>query len=191
MRIEPLPLRGAWTLGLERHEDTRGFFARIFCAREFAEAGLPTQFVQSSLSRNRRRGTVRGMHFQWPPSREAKLVRCVAGALHDVLLDLRPDSPTYLRSVGVVLDAESGTAVHIPHGVAHGFQTLADDTDVLYSMSDFHEPALAAGFRWNDPAFAIDWPLAQAAAISDRDRDAADFERAAFEAEWHRRGAAR
>jgi dTDP-4-dehydrorhamnose 3,5-epimerase len=189
MRIEPLPLAGACTLGLEPHEDARGFFARIFCAREFAAAGLPTAFVQSSLSRNRRRGTVRGLHFQWPPSREAKLVRCVAGALHDVLLDLRPGSPTYLQSIGVLLDAVVGTALFIPHGVAHGFQTLADDTDVLYSMTDFQEPGLAAGFHWKDPAFGIDWPFTEAAAISERDRDAAAFDRVAFEAEWRRREA--
>lgn len=187
MHVESLPIHGAHKLSLEPYADPRGFFARVYCAREFAAAGLPTSFVQSSLSRSRLRGTVRGLHFQWPPSREAKLVRCVSGAVHDVLLDLRPASPTFLATVALRLDATDGDAVYIPHGVAHGFQTLADDSDVLYAMTDFHAPELAAGVRWDDPAFGIRWPLDGATAISDRDRDCADFDRQAFAAEWRRR----
>lgn len=123
MRFEPLPVDGAALVRIQAHRDSRGFFARTFCVQEFAAAGLPTQAVQASISFNEQAGTVRGMHFQWPPSREGKLVRCVRGAVHDVLLDLRPASPSYLQHVGVRLDAENRDAVYIPPGIAHGFQT--------------------------------------------------------------------
>ena len=181
MRLEPLEIPGAALVHIERLADPRGFFARTFCVHEFQAAGLPTALVQASVSYNERRGTVRGMHFQWPPSREDKLVRCVRGSLCDVLLDLRPDSPTYLKHRTVQLDEDNRDAVLIPHGVAHGFQTLTDRTEVLYQMTDFFAPGLNAGVRWNDPAFGIQWPIAEVV-ISERDAACPDFERRAFEA---------
>jgi len=190
MHFEPLPLPGALRVRLERHDDERGFFARTACLREFRAHGLPQQWVQSSISWNRRRGTVRGLHFQWPPSQEAKLVRCVRGAIFDVLLDLRPGTESFLRHHALELDDERRDAVYVPAGVAHGFQTLRDDVEVLYQMSDYYVPELAAGVRWNDPALAIAWPLTSDLTIATRDAGYADFERAAFVAELARREAA-
>ena len=187
MLFEALELSGAAVVRLQPHHDARGFFARSVCVDEFRAHGLPANFVQSSISWNRRRGTVRGLHFQWPPSREGKLVRCLRGAIHDVLLDLRPTEPTYLKHCAVVLDQANRDAVFIPSGIAHGFQTLADDSEVLYQMTDFHAPELAAGVRWNDPVFAIRWPVSGDIVIADRDAAYADFSRAAFEAELKRR----
>ncbi len=186
MRFEPLSIVGAALVRIEANVDERGFFARTFCVQEFAAHGLPSAMVQASISSNARRGTVRGLHFQWPPSREGKLVRCVRGRLYDALLDLRPESGTYLRHVSIQLDEDNRDAVFIPPGVAHGFQTLADDTEVLYQMSDIYAPELSAGVRWNDPAFGIQWPL-DAAVISERDATYADFDRAQFESEFARR----
>jgi dTDP-4-dehydrorhamnose 3,5-epimerase len=144
---------------LERQEDERGWFARAWCAREFGERKLETRLAQVNLSFNRRAGTLRGMHYQAWPSEEAKLVRCLNGALHDVVVDLRPESPTHRRWVAVRLDDEARRAVYIPAGCAHGFQTLVDETEVLYLMSEFHDPAAAGGVRYDDPALAIAWPL--------------------------------
>lgn len=186
MLFEALTIGDAKRIRIERHTDHRGFFARIFCAEEFAAQGLPAMAVQSSISRNVKAGTVRGMHFQWPPSREGKLVRCVRGEIFDVLLDLRPDSPSYLRHESVILNASGGDAVYIPHGVAHGFQTLADDTEVLYQMTDYFAPELQAGFRWNDPQFGIRWPRADIV-ISERDAGCLDFDGQKYEAEYARR----
>jgi dTDP-4-dehydrorhamnose 3,5-epimerase len=183
MRFEALGIHQACLARIERHTDERGFFARTFCAREFGDAGLPTAAVQSSVSFNTRRGTVRGMHFQWPPSQEGKLVRCLRGSVFEVLLDLRPDSPTYLRHVSVRLEEESRDAVFIPHGIAHGFQTLSDATEVLYQMTDVYAPELGAGVRWNDPSFAIEWPMSSGIVISERDAHYPDFDREAFESE--------
>jgi len=189
MRFLPLELAGAMRVSVERHEDERGFFARSFCAREFAAHGLPPTFVQSSISWNRRVATVRGLHFQWPPAQEGKLVRCLRGAIFDVLLDLRPEQPSFLRHCGVQLDAQNREAVFIPPGMAHGFQTLTDDAEVLYQMSEFHAPALAGGVRWNDPAFAIRWPIGAAVVIAPRDALYPDFDARAFTAELARRSA--
>jgi dTDP-4-dehydrorhamnose 3,5-epimerase len=180
MNFEPLRIAGAMLIRPELLRDHRGFFARTYCNEEYARHGLADRMVQSSISYNARRGTVRGMHLQWPPSQEAKTVRCLRGVLHDVLLDLRPESATYLQHQAVRLDDEARNAVYIPPGIAHGFQTLADDTEVLYMMSDVHAPHLAEGWRWNDPAFAIQWPLQQIT-ISDRDAGYADFSRDGFE----------
>jgi dTDP-4-dehydrorhamnose 3,5-epimerase len=180
MRFESLGIDGAKLVRIETHTDSRGFFARTFCVAEFSAAGLPTAAVQSSISYNELAGTVRGMHFQWPPSAEAKLVRCVRGQLHDVLLDLRPQSPSYLRHVVVLLNEDNRDAVFIPDGVAHGFQTLRPRTEVLYQMTDSFAPELAAGFRWDDPVFAIAWPLS-VSAISERDASWPAFERRSFE----------
>ena len=189
MKFDPLGLPGAALVRMERYSDERGFFARSACAEEFAAQGLCGAFVQSSISWNPRRGTVRGLHFQWPPSSESKLVRCVRGSIHDVLLDLRPGGATYLASCAVVLDQDTRDAVYIPSGVAHGFQTLTDDCEVLYQMTDFHAPQLADGVRWNDPAFAISWPLANGIVISPRDAQYPDFSRSAFEAQLAQRKA--
>jgi dTDP-4-dehydrorhamnose 3,5-epimerase len=187
MMFESLGLPGAALVRLEPHPDVRGFFARSVCVEEFRAQGLPGDFVQSSISWNRRRGTVRGMHFQWPPSREGKLIRCLRGAIHDVLLDLRPGESTYLKHRAVVLDQENRDAVFIPAGVAHGFQTLVDDCEILYQMTDFHAPDLATGVRWNDPAFGIHWPVGEDLAIAERDAAYPDFDRRRFEAELARR----
>ena len=189
MRFETLGFSGAALVRMEPHADLRGFFARSVCVEEFRAQGLPGDFAQSSISWNRRRGTVRGMHFQWPPSREGKLIRCLRGAIHDVLLDLRPGETTYLTHRAVVLDQDNRDAVFIPAGVAHGFQTLADDCEILYQMTEFHAPALAAGVRWNDPAFSIQWPLGKDLVIAERDAAYPDFDRQGFEAELARRSA--
>lgn len=186
MQFEPLTIVDAMLVRIEPQRDQRGFFARTFCAEEFAAHGLPTAAVQSSISHNIRRGTVRGLHFQWPPSREGKLVRCLRGGLLDVLLDLRPDSASYLRHQSVTLSEDNRDAVFIPAGVAHGFQTLVTDTEVLYQMTDRYVPELAAGVRWNDPAFGIAWPI-DAVVIAPRDAEYADFDRGRFEAELARR----
>jgi dTDP-4-dehydrorhamnose 3,5-epimerase len=152
-------LAGLWLVEIEPRADERGHFARTWCAREFAEHGLDTRLVQASLSFNRRRGTLRGMHFQHPPHAEVKLVRCTRGALWDVAIDLRPSSPTYCCWQAFELTAENAAALYIPEGFAHGFQTLADDTEVFYQMSAFYAPDAAAGVRHDDPAFGIQWPL--------------------------------
>jgi len=188
MRFVELAVSGAYRILLEPISDTRGFFARCYCESEFSQHGLPGTFVQASLSFNARRGTVRGLHFQWPPSQEGKLVRCIRGAIHDVLLDLRPRCPTYLRHVEIELSADNREAVFIPPGVAHGFQTLADSSEVYYQMTDTHAPELAGGVRWNDPAFGIRWPIEGDVVVSQRDAHCPDFHREAFEVELARRG---
>lgn len=168
MQFRPLSIAGAMVVDVERREDPRGFFARSFCCDEFAAHGLPPVFVQCNISWNARRGTLRGMHFQRAPSREGKLVRCTAGAILDMVVDLRPDSPTCRRWEGVELTAANRRALYIPPGLAHGFQTLADDTEVFYQMTDMFAPDLADGVRWNDPAFGIEWPIADPI-LSERD----------------------
>lgn len=176
MQFSEAGLAGAWLVVPERHEDERGFFARTFCEREFAARGLVDRFPQCNVSYNRSRGTLRGMHYQAAPHREAKLVRCTAGAIHDVIVDLRPGSPTRLRWVGVGLDAASRTALYVPPGCAHGFLTLCDEAEVLYQMGEFHAPQAARGFRWDDPEFAIRWPFPPGT-VSARDRSWPDFDR--------------
>ena len=152
------PLNGAFVLDLEPIRDERGFFARTWCWQEFQVKGLTVSWVQSSISVNRRRGILRGMHYQASPNEEIKLVRCTMGAIYDVIVDLRPDSPTYRQHVGITLSAENHRAVYIPKQFAHGFLTLEDHSEVLYHMSEFYSPASAQGFRWDDPAFKITWP---------------------------------
>lgn len=168
-------LPDAFVVDLEPHRDERGFFARAWCQREFERRGLSARFVQCNISRSYRKGTLRGLHYQLPPHAEAKLVRCAAGALHDVIVDLRPDSPAFGRHHAVVLTAENHRALYVPAGFAHGFLTLADNTDVLYQMSEFYEPAAGRGIRWNDPAFGISWP-GPVTVISERDRTYPDFD---------------
>ena len=174
MIFEPLSIEGAWRVRLTPSLDERGFFARTFCGDEFAAAGLPSLFEQSSLSRNTHRGTLRGMHFQPAPYAEAKFVRCVRGAVFDVLIDLREGSPTQGRWVGEYLDAENGTALYAAPGLAHGFQTLEDNSDVLYQITPAFRPGHGAGVRWNDPAFGVEWPIANPI-ISERDAGYSDW----------------
>jgi len=170
----PTAIAGAVVVDVERHEDERGFFGRTFCEREFEAAGLPGRFVQASVSWNARRHTLRGMHWQAAPNGETKLVRCTRGALLDVVVDLRPGSPTYLRHLAVELDAAGRRALVIPRGAAHGFLTLADDTEVLYQMDVAWVPDAGRGARFDDPAFGLAWPAAPAV-ISPRDRSWPDF----------------
>jgi dTDP-4-dehydrorhamnose 3,5-epimerase len=169
MKLAATPLAGAYVVELERHEDDRGFFARTFCCDELAAYGLDTRIVQCSLSRNHRRGTLRGLHYQAAPHDEAKLVRCVRGEVFDVIVDLRERSPTLHRWYGVTLTAERGNALYIPEGLAHGFVTLTDDVDILYQISTRFRADAARGVRWDDPAFAIEWPTAPVV-MSERDR---------------------
>jgi dTDP-4-dehydrorhamnose 3,5-epimerase len=168
MLFSGLTVAGAWLVTPEQRGDERGFFARTWCTREFAEHGISAQFVQASVSFNEIAGTLRGMHYQAEPFGETKLVRCTAGAIYDVVIDLRPASASYMKWQGEVLSAENRAAFYIPEGCAHGFITLADKSEVLYEISAFHEASAACGVRWNDPAFAIAWPR-EPARISQRD----------------------
>jgi dTDP-4-dehydrorhamnose 3,5-epimerase len=169
-------LAGAWVIEPEPIEDERGFFARSFCREEFAARGLSTEVAQCNISHNRRRGTLRGMHYQVTPHTEAKLVRCTRGAAHDVILDLRRDSPTFGHWVAVQLAADNARMIYVPEGLAHGFQTLVDDTELSYQMSRPYESASARGVRWNDPSFGIRWPL-DSPILSPRDAAFPDFDR--------------
>ena len=162
MKFTETKIHGVFVIELEKHEDDRGWFARAWCCEEFAVHGLPTDLAQTNLSHNAQRGTVRGMHFQTAPHAEAKLVRCVAGAVHDIALDLRPESPTFKQSVATELSADNGRAVFLPEGIAHGFQTLTDDATLFYQMSAPYAPEFARGVRWDDAAFQIEWPIAEA-----------------------------
>jgi dTDP-4-dehydrorhamnose 3,5-epimerase len=163
-------LRGAYIIDEERKYDERGYFTRVFCQREFAAYGLDPTVVQMSIAFNRLKGTVRGLHFQFPPSAEAKLVRCTRGALLDVMVDLRPESPTYLQHMSVELTADNGRALYIPERFAHGYQTLADYTNAIYQMNEFWAPGESGGLAYDDPRLAVQWPLA-VTEISQRDRE--------------------
>jgi len=169
------PLRGACLIELDRRGDDRGFFARFFCEREFAEAGLETRFVQVNNSLTAAAGTLRGMHLQLPPAAEVKLVRCVRGAFHDIIIDLRPDSPSYLKWFGADLSAENRTMMYVPRGFAHGFITLSDDTEALYLVSAFYSPENERGVRFDDARFGICWPMAPST-ISPKDREWPDYD---------------
>jgi dTDP-4-dehydrorhamnose 3,5-epimerase len=170
MRFTELALKGAYLIEPQPHEDTRGLFARTFCAREFHEQGLAENFVQCSTSWNAHEGTVRGMHYQLPPSCEVKLVRCTAGALWDVIVDLRLDSPTYLQHAGLELSARNRLSLYIPKMFAHGYQTLGDGTEIFYQMSEFYAPELSIGLRYNDPKLGLRWPL-PVSIVSEKDRN--------------------
>jgi len=175
MTIEESSLPGAYMIGLERREDDRGFFARTFCANEFADRGLETGLVQANMSWNPKQGTLRGMHFQRPPHAEVKVIRATRGAIYDVIIDLREDSPTYKRWFGVELTEENRTALYVPKGFAHGFQTLAPDTEVHYLVTEFYTPDAEDGVRWDDPAFGIEWPDPANAIVSPKDAAWPDF----------------
>ncbi len=152
-------LKGAFIIDIESREDERGFFARSWCEDEFREHGLNPRLAQCNISFNKKRGTLRGMHYQVAPFAEAKVVRCTMGAMYDVIIDLRPNSPTFKQWVSVELTAENRRALYIPEDFAHGLQTLSDDTEVFYQMSEFYHPECARGVRWNDDAFGITWPV--------------------------------
>lgn len=177
MRFVPTAIAGVVVVELEEHTDERGSFARTWCRDEMAEAGLASDLAQCSLSRNSRAGTVRGLHFQRAPHEEAKVVRCSRGAIFDVAVDLRPGSPTQGEWFGVRLDPESGRALYVPEGCAHGFQTLVDESEVAYMISTPHAPEASAGVRWDDPVLAIAWPeFGGERTISDRDRTLPPYE---------------
>lgn len=175
MKFTETPLGGAYLIDLEKRGDERGFFARFFCEKEFAEHDLETRFVQINNSLSVEEGTLRGMHYQLAPAAEVKLVRCLAGALWDAILDLRPRSPTFGRWFGAELSAGNRRMMYVPRGFAHGFLTLSPDTEALYLVSAFYAPERERGVRWNDPRFAIAWP-AQPRVVSDKDARQRDFD---------------
>jgi dTDP-4-dehydrorhamnose 3,5-epimerase len=181
MRFEETKLQGAWLIKSEPVGDHRGFFARTFCTQEYADHGLTKNFVQHNTSRSGRSGTLRGMHFQCAPHCEVKVVSCSKGAIWDVIIDLRPESPTYGCWQSFELTAENRRQLYVPQRFAHGFHTLCDDTEVCYLISAFYAPLAAGGLRYDDPAFAIDWPV-PLTAISEKDRTWPDFVPAAVAA---------
>lgn len=174
MRFTETPLKGAYLIDLEKRGDERGFFARFFCENEFAQHNLVTRFVQINNSLSAQRGTLRGMHYQLPPSGEVKVVRCIRGSLYDVIVDLRPKSPTYLKWFGHELTAENRTMMCVPVGFAHGFLTTSDDAEALYLVSSFYAPEAERGLRYNDPRIGIQWPFAPAV-VSSKDESHPDF----------------
>jgi len=162
-------LPGAYIVELERREDDRGFFARAFCQNEFEAHGLKPIIAQANIASNRTKGTLRGMHFQYPPAAETKLVRCTRGAIVDIIVDLRPESPTYLRHIAVELTADNHRALYVPERFAHGYQVLRDNTDTSYQVGEFYAPGAESGLRHDDPRLGLQWPL-PVTAISDKDR---------------------
>ncbi|MGH8018943.1 MAG: dTDP-4-dehydrorhamnose 3,5-epimerase [Opitutaceae bacterium] len=177
MKFTETPLKGAFVIDLETRGDDRGFFARTFCAREFAAHGLKTGLVQGNMSFSRIKGTLRGLHFQLPPAAETKLVRCNRGALFDVIVDLRPESPTCTKWFGVELTADNRRALYVPENFAHGFMTLVEDTEAAYLVGEYYSPEHERGYRYNDPAFGIEWP-GEVKLISPKDERWPDFVRA-------------
>ena len=175
MKFHPTPLDGAYTIELEKRGDERGFFARLFCQKEFEAAGLAMSVLQINNSLSAKAGTLRGMHYQLAPAAEIKVVRCVRGALFDAIVDLRPDSPTFGTWFGTELSAENRRMLLVPQGCAHGFLTLTDDTEAFYLVSAFYAPELERGVRYDDPRFGIEWPT-RPAEVSPKDRDWPDFD---------------
>lgn len=176
MRFIETALSGAFVIEQDRIEDERGYFARTWCDREFAEHGLNTAISQCNVSWNRARGTVRGMHYQIDPHGEAKVIRCTRGAIYDVVIDIRPGSPTCGRWIDVELTADNHRMLFVPEGFAHGFQSLVDDCEVFYQLSESYHPQSLAGIRYDDPAFGIDWPL-EVSCVSPRDLAFAPYQR--------------
>ncbi len=174
MRFNETKFPGAFIVEIEPHKDERGFFARSFCQKEFAQHGLKTEIVQSNIAYNKTKGTLRGMHYQTPPHAEAKLVRCTKGALYDIIIDIREESATYCQWEAFELTEINNLMLYIPEGFAHGFQTLKDDTTVFYQMFGWFHPESARGIRWNDPTFKIEWPL-PVSVISEKDKSYEDF----------------
>jgi dTDP-4-dehydrorhamnose 3,5-epimerase len=175
MKFLPTPMPGAYLVELERRGDDRGFFARLFCEKEFADAGLVSRFVQANNALSQSKGTLRGMHYQLGEAAEVKLVRCIRGAFWDVILDLRPASPTFGKWFGAELNEDNRLMMYVPKGFAHGLITLRDDTEALYLVSDFYAPAHERGVRWDDPRFGIQWPLPHTE-ISAKDAAWRDFD---------------
>ena len=180
MKFTETRLKGAYIIQPKPISDARGFFARSWCIREFGSFGLETRLVQCNISYNRKKGTLRGLHYQAPPFEEDKLVRCTRGAIHDVIVDLRRKSKSYGKHIGVTLTSENRTMLHIPKGFAHGFLTLEDDSEVHYQMSEFYAPECARGYRWDDPSFGIVWP-GEVRVISEKDRSYPDFDSMKFD----------
>lgn len=174
MRFTATPIAGAYLIDIEKHEDARGFFARAWCHKEFEERGLNSELAQCNIAFSTRKGTLRGLHYQLPPHAETKLVRCTAGAIFDIALDLRPDSPTFRSWFGVELSAANRKMLYVPEGCAHGYQSVADQSEVFYQVTASYHPGSERGVRWNDPAFGIRIPL-EVSMISDRDRQFPDF----------------
>ena len=168
-------IRGAFVIEVEKRADARGFFGRAFCRKEFEAQGIRLEVLQANVGFNRSRGTLRGLHYQVPPFEEGKLVRCTAGALYDVIVDLRPESPTFKGWLGVELTAENRTMLYIPEGCAHGYLTLGDCTEIYYMVTQFYTPHAERGVRWNDPAFGIEWPISEDLVISEKDRSWPDW----------------
>lgn len=177
MNFDETKLKGAFVIGPERFDDHRGFLARSFSHREFEERGLNPRVAECNVSFSRAKHTVRGMHFQREPHAQAKLVRCTAGAVYDVIIDLRPGSATYAQWIGEELTAENRRMLYVPEGFAHGFQTLVDDSEIFYQISHYYTPGSEGGVRWNDPVFGIEWPETQSVIINERDRNYPDFSR--------------
>lgn len=175
MKFTETPLQGAYLITPELLEDERGFFARSFCRHEFADHGLNVDFVQCNISFNKMKGTLRGMHYQLSPHEEVKLVRCTAGAIYDVIIDLRAESPTFMKWFAVELTAEKYQQLYVPQGFGHGYQTMEDRTEVSYQVSSFYTPSSERGIRWNDPTFGIAWPLS-VSLISEKDAAHPDWE---------------
>lgn len=174
MRFTEVHLKGAYIVELEKLSDERGFFARSWCQNEFERHGLKPIVVQANVSFNKKKGTLRGMHYQISPYEETKLVRCTRGAIYDVIIDLRPDSHTYKQWAGVELTADNYKMLYVPENFAHGFQTLQDNTEVTYQVSQFYAPGSEKGIRWEDRAFGIEWPL-EVQVISDKDKSWPDY----------------
>jgi dTDP-4-dehydrorhamnose 3,5-epimerase len=168
-------LKGAFIIELEKIADSRGFFSRAWCQKEFEANGLNPNVVQCNLSFNTSKGTLRGMHYQIPPHEEAKIVRCIRGKVYDVIIDLRPKSPTYLQWIGVELSSENRKMLYVPENFAHGYLTLADNTELFYQVSHFYFPESESGIRWNDPTVSIKWPQTNGLIITDKDKNWPDF----------------
>lgn len=175
MIFKETKLKGAFIIEMEPIKDMRGFFARAWCKKEFEEHGLKPYLVQANITFSREKGTLRGMHYQVAPYQEAKLVRCLKGALFDVIIDLRPDSPTYREWIDIELAEDNYKMLYVPEGFAHGYQTSEDNTEVFYQVSQFYCPESERGIRWNDPAFGIRWPQTQDLVISKKDKKWPDF----------------
>jgi dTDP-4-dehydrorhamnose 3,5-epimerase len=168
-------LKGAFIIDVEPYHDERGSFVRTWCKKDFADHGLNVQFVQSNLSYNKKKGIIRGMHFQAPPYEEIKLVSCIKGEIYDVIIDLRPKSETFKQWISVVLSDKNQKMLYIPEGFAHGFQALEDNTYVFYQMSEYYHPECARGIRWNDPSFNLPWPISKDIVISHKDTSYQEF----------------
>jgi dTDP-4-dehydrorhamnose 3,5-epimerase len=175
MIFKETKLQGAFIIEVQRLEDDRGFFGRSFCRREFSERRLNPEVVQCNISFNRDTGTLRGMHYQAAPHAEDKVIRCTRGCLYDVIVDLRRESPTFKQWIAVELSEDNRQMLYVPKGFAHGFQTLTDNTEIFYLMSEFYHPESSRGARWNDPAFGIQWPEGERAILSERDRNWTDY----------------